>query len=221
MTLVVDQDIALIGRLEARENFPQGRFAGAVFAQNADDLPMAETDINVVIGVDGAKAFMDVPQFDIHRRGSVGFPKAMLNCSAVSTFDQFDLRVGSAWRNDFQRDDMRVAGGFIGAIGDHGKLVPAALFGVPVHSNAIIRHAAGFAFARLLQLLVDVKLNALDADGWIGGVNLDVKNDALDHLLVVRWKEYLHLGNRRRWHGRRQWRRRHQVAGAEAGEDGR
>ena len=63
---IIDQDLASVRRLEAGENLHQGRFSGAILAQNPDNPPMAELDVDVVIRVDGAKTLVDVPQFNIH-----------------------------------------------------------------------------------------------------------------------------------------------------------
>lgn len=83
---------------------------------------------------------------------------------------------------------MRVAGDAIGAIGDHGKLVPSYFIGEPIHGNAVVWRAAAFAFARLLQLLVYIELDALDAGRRIGSENLDIEDDTFNDLLVVRGK---------------------------------
>ena len=128
-------------------------------------------------------------------------------------------RADLAGGDDFERDDVRVAGAAIGAIGDYGEFVPAGLFGEPVHRDAIIPQAFGVAFAGLLQLLVDIELDALDPAGCVPGVNLDIEDDALNDLLVMSGKEDLRL--RDRWRGdlRRQRHRRHKIAGGEADED--
>ena len=64
--LAVDQNIAFVGWLKARQNFHQSRFAGAVFAKNADNSPLAKGNADAAIGLNDAKALMDVPQFDVH-----------------------------------------------------------------------------------------------------------------------------------------------------------
>ena len=65
--LPVEQDVAAVGGLVAGEDFHQRRFARAVFAQHADDLPAVDGEADVVVGVDGAEALVNVPEFNIHR----------------------------------------------------------------------------------------------------------------------------------------------------------
>ena len=62
--LAVDQHLAGIALLRARQHFHQGRLAGAVAADEADDLAGEEVDGDVFDGVDAAEGDEDVPHLD-------------------------------------------------------------------------------------------------------------------------------------------------------------
>jgi hypothetical protein len=64
--LPVEKDVAAVGGLVAGEDFHQRGFARAVFAEHADDLPAAHGEADVVVGVDGSEALVDVAEFNIH-----------------------------------------------------------------------------------------------------------------------------------------------------------
>ena len=85
----VNLDFAFVGGLEAGQDFHERGLAGAIFAQDAHDSSVVETDVNVVIGVYGSKALVDVTQFDVHTLRCRLSLNATVNCSADSQFDQF------------------------------------------------------------------------------------------------------------------------------------
>ena len=62
--LAIDADLAGIGLVEAVEDRHQRRFAGAVLADNAVDRALADRQVDVLVGVDGAEALVDADQLD-------------------------------------------------------------------------------------------------------------------------------------------------------------
>ena len=76
--LAVDQDLPRIGWVSAREGVDQGRLAGAVPADQRDDLARVQVDRHAVDGVDAAEGHPDVAQLDerhpfgAHRLGIAG-----------------------------------------------------------------------------------------------------------------------------------------------------
>ena len=70
--LAVDQDLAGIGRVGAGERADQRRLAGAVAADEADDLAGVEVDGDAVDGVDAAERDEDVAHLDERHAGAGG-----------------------------------------------------------------------------------------------------------------------------------------------------
>ena len=64
----VDQDLAGIGRAGPGQGTDQRRLAGAVAADEADDLARIEVDADAVDGVDAAERDADVAHLDERRR---------------------------------------------------------------------------------------------------------------------------------------------------------
>ena len=62
--LAVDQDLAAVGRTGPREALHQCRLAGAVAADEAQDLAGVEVDGDVIDGVDAAEGDLDVAHLD-------------------------------------------------------------------------------------------------------------------------------------------------------------
>src|SRR5882724_9101388 len=62
--LAVDQNLALIGRVEAVEDVHHGGLAGAVFADDCVDGSVGNGEADVIIGPHFAKAFADSAHFD-------------------------------------------------------------------------------------------------------------------------------------------------------------
>ena len=62
--LAVDADFARIGFVEAVEDRHEGRFAGAVLADDPVDRAARHRKINRLIGVHGAEALVDAGEFD-------------------------------------------------------------------------------------------------------------------------------------------------------------
>ena len=64
----VDQDLARVGLVQARQDVHQGALAGTVLAQQAEDLPAVSGDGDPVVGEDAREALGDVLQLEAHRR---------------------------------------------------------------------------------------------------------------------------------------------------------
>ena len=62
--LAVDEDLAAVGGMGAREDAHERRLAGAVAADEADDLAGVEVDGHVAHGVDAAEGDVDVLHLD-------------------------------------------------------------------------------------------------------------------------------------------------------------
>ena len=68
--LAVDEDFALVGPVEAAEDVHQGGFAGAVFAEQAEDFAGPDFQVDVGVGDDLAEALGDAAQLDVQDRTS-------------------------------------------------------------------------------------------------------------------------------------------------------
>ena len=66
--LPFDRDGAGIGLVDAEQDVHQRGLAGAVLAEQAEDLAGAEHEVDVVIGAHAAKALRDAAHFDERRR---------------------------------------------------------------------------------------------------------------------------------------------------------
>ena len=64
LRLAVDADLAGIGFVEAVQDRHQGRFAGAVLADDAVDRAARDGKAHVAVGVDGAEALVDAAKLD-------------------------------------------------------------------------------------------------------------------------------------------------------------
>ena len=64
----VDQDLARVGLVQARQDVHQGALAGTVLAQQAEDLPAVSGDGDPVVGEHAREALGDVLQLEAHRR---------------------------------------------------------------------------------------------------------------------------------------------------------
>ena len=69
--LAVDEDLAGVGRMGAREHAHQRRLAGAVATDEGDDLAGVEVDADAVDGVDAAEGHADVAHLDERDRPPV------------------------------------------------------------------------------------------------------------------------------------------------------
>ena len=76
--LAVDQDLAGVGRVGARQHPHERRLAGAVAADEADDLPGVQIDRYVAHGVDAAEGDVDVAHLDERRALRDGHGRALL-----------------------------------------------------------------------------------------------------------------------------------------------
>ena len=65
---VVEQDLALVGVVEAVEHVHQRRLAGAVLAEQAVDLARLDHEVDVVVGDESAEALRDAAEFELHSR---------------------------------------------------------------------------------------------------------------------------------------------------------
>ena len=69
--LAVDDDPALVGPVEARDEAQRGRLAAARWAEHRQELALAEGDVDAVQRLDGAEVAMEVLQLEIgHSVGS-------------------------------------------------------------------------------------------------------------------------------------------------------
>jgi hypothetical protein len=66
LNLVVQQDLALIGLVQAVEHVHQGGLARTVLAQQGVDLPRLDHQIDVVVRDEGAEALGDPAQLELH-----------------------------------------------------------------------------------------------------------------------------------------------------------
>ena len=64
--LAVDEDLALVRPVEAGEDVHQGGLAGAVLAEQAEDLAGPDLQVHVGIGNDAAEPLGDAPELDVH-----------------------------------------------------------------------------------------------------------------------------------------------------------
>ena len=71
---VVDQDLALVGLVEAVEHVHQRRLARAVLAQQRMDLARLDDQIDGVVGHERAEPLRDAAQLQFHRCLSPGRP---------------------------------------------------------------------------------------------------------------------------------------------------
>jgi hypothetical protein len=62
--LAFEGDASLVGRVDAREQIEQGRFARPVRPDDRVDRPLLDAERNVVDGHEAAKAFRDVRDFE-------------------------------------------------------------------------------------------------------------------------------------------------------------
>ena len=64
--VVVDQDLALVRLVEAVEDVHEGRLAGAVLAEQGEDLAGLHDEIDALVGDDAGEALGDPPQLQLH-----------------------------------------------------------------------------------------------------------------------------------------------------------
>jgi hypothetical protein len=68
LDVVVEQDLALVGLVQAVEDVHQRGLAGAVLAEQAVDLAGLDGQADVVVGGQRAESLGDAPQFELHLR---------------------------------------------------------------------------------------------------------------------------------------------------------
>ena len=66
LDLVVEQDLALVGLVEAVEHVHQRGLAGAVLAEQAVDLAGLDREVDVVVGDQVTEALGDAAEFELH-----------------------------------------------------------------------------------------------------------------------------------------------------------
>ena len=64
--LVVNEDLALGGLVEAEKHVHEGRFTGPVFTEQGMDLAGLDDDVDVVVGSEVAESFGDAPKLEFH-----------------------------------------------------------------------------------------------------------------------------------------------------------
>ena len=79
----VDEDLAGVGGVRARQRVHQRRLAGAVAADEADDLAGVEVDADAVDGVDAAEGHADVAQLDERRLPGCGRGVGLVEVSVM------------------------------------------------------------------------------------------------------------------------------------------
>ena len=62
--LALDEDLAGVGRIGAEQHVHQRRLAGAVLAQQPEDLARRHAEIDGLVRLDGAEALGDAAHFD-------------------------------------------------------------------------------------------------------------------------------------------------------------
>ena len=70
LDVVVEQDLALVGLVQAVEHVHQRGLAGAVLAEQAVDLAGLDREVDVVVGDQGAEPLGDAAEFELHGRRS-------------------------------------------------------------------------------------------------------------------------------------------------------
>ena len=65
----VDEDLAGVGLVQARQDVHEGGLARAVLAEQAQDLTSVDRDRDPVVGEDAGELFGDVAQFEPHAVG--------------------------------------------------------------------------------------------------------------------------------------------------------
>jgi hypothetical protein len=68
--LIVDEDLALVGRQHAVDHVHQRGLAGAVLPQQGVDLPTPELEVDGVVGRQGAEALGDAAELEGELRGT-------------------------------------------------------------------------------------------------------------------------------------------------------
>ena len=63
--LTVDQDVALIDRLQARDGAQRRRLAAARLSEQHDEFVVCDGEIEVLDDLDGAEIFLDAAKFDL------------------------------------------------------------------------------------------------------------------------------------------------------------
>ncbi len=71
--LTVDPDLAFVRVVQPEQDVHQGRFAGAVLAQQRVDLAATNGELDAVVGDDPGEPLDDPPHLDC-RRGAVAVP---------------------------------------------------------------------------------------------------------------------------------------------------
>src|SRR5699024_8219288 len=64
LSRAVDDQIAVIGGVDSGDDLDQGRFAGAVVADEADDFAAADGEMDIGQCLDGPEPFVDAAQFE-------------------------------------------------------------------------------------------------------------------------------------------------------------
>ena len=65
-TCVVEQDLALVGLVQAVEHVHERRLAGAVLTEQAVDLAGLDGEVDVVVGDQAAESLRDAAKFELH-----------------------------------------------------------------------------------------------------------------------------------------------------------
>ena len=83
--LAVDEDLALVGRVQPVQDVHQGALARAVLAQQAVDLAGLDDEVDVIVRDERAEPLRDAAQLELHRDLSSAGDKDALQATAVST----------------------------------------------------------------------------------------------------------------------------------------
>ena len=66
LDVVVEQDLALVGLVQAVQHVHEGRLARAVLTEQAVDLAGFDREVDVVVGDQGAEPLGDAAKFELH-----------------------------------------------------------------------------------------------------------------------------------------------------------
>ena len=104
--LTVDPDLALVRVVQPEQDVHQGRFAGAVLAEQGVDLAATNGELDAVVGDDAGESLDDPPHLDC-RRGAVAVPDRH---GASVRMPPLPARreTGAGWRVSCERDSSDV-----------------------------------------------------------------------------------------------------------------
>ena len=79
---VIEEDLALIGTVQAIQDVHEGRLAGTVLAEQRVDLTRLDDEVDVVVGDEPAEAFGDPAELELHSSQSIEKDGYLTECGA-------------------------------------------------------------------------------------------------------------------------------------------